>query len=166
MKLAIIAVGAGTLVAASLVSAPMAHADERVCRGSIGAATVDNLRVPTGATCTLTGTQVQGTVVIERDGRLAASTVRVVGNIQAEGHTFVSVGSSTVGGSIQLVQGGGASIRANQVTGDVQTFTNRGTQVISGNRINGNLQCKENVPAPTGSDNLVGGNKEDQCRGL
>lgn len=166
MKLAIIAVGAGTLVAASLVSAPVASAEERVCHGSIGATTVDNLRVPTGATCSLTGTDVEGTVKVERGGRLVASTVRVVGNIQSEGHTSVSVGSSTVGGSIQLKQGGGASIRANRVTGDVQSFTNRGTQVISSNRINGNLQCKENVPAPTGSGNIVGGNKEDQCRSL
>jgi hypothetical protein len=38
--------------------------------------------------------------------------------------------------------------------------------VISSNRVNGNLQCKENQPAPTGSGNTVGGNKEDQCQRL
>ena len=76
------------------------------------------------------------------------------------------VATSRVGGSIQLKQGGTASILRNRVTGDVQSFTNRGTQTISYNRINGNLQCKENVPAPTGTGNIVGGNKEDQCRRL
>jgi hypothetical protein len=45
-------------------------------------------------------------------------------------------------------------------------FANRGTQSVTGNRINGNLQCKENVPAPTGGGNIVQGNKEDQCARL
>jgi hypothetical protein len=38
--------------------------------------------------------------------------------------------------------------------------------VISQNRIDGNLQCKENNPAPTGGGNVVQGNKEDQCKRL
>lgn len=74
--------------------------------------------------------------------------------------------STAVGGSIQLKQGGSAQIRANRVTGDVQSFTNSSAQTISKNRINGNLQCKENRPAPTGSGNIGGGNKEDQCSRL
>jgi hypothetical protein len=52
------------------------------------------------------------------------------------------------------------------VNGDVQYFTNRGTISIRSNRIDGNLQCKENQPAPTGGSNVVQGNKEDQCRRL
>ena len=78
----------------------------------------------------------------------------------------MNASSSTVGGSIELKQGGTAAIRANNVTGDVQSFTNTGRQTISNNRINGNLQCKENAPAPVGSGNVVGGNKEDQCQNL
>ena len=57
-------------------------------------------------------------------------------------------------------------VRRNRVTGDVQSFSNRGAQLIARNRINGNLQCKQNVPAPRGWGNVVGGNKEDQCRRL
>jgi hypothetical protein len=45
---------------------PAALAEEKVCRGSIGARTVDNLRVPQGATCTLNGTFVKGTIKVER----------------------------------------------------------------------------------------------------
>lgn len=37
---------------------------------------------------------------------------------------------------------------------------------ILANRIDGNLQCKENVPPPTGGDNIVQGSKEDQCATL
>ena len=38
--------------------------------------------------------------------------------------------------------------------------------LIEGNVIDGNLQCKENRPAPTGGNNRVGGTKEDQCSSL
>jgi len=161
----VIAVSA-VLLATSLATAPVAHAEERVCRGTIGAQTVDNLRVPQGASCTLEGTRVQGTVKVEEGARLTARSIRVVGNIQAEGHRHVVVRRSEIGGSIQLKQGGSALIRANCVAQDVQSFTNRGAQTIALNRIDGNLQCKSNDPMPTGSGNTVGGNKEDQCATL
>jgi hypothetical protein len=38
--------------------------------------------------------------------------------------------------------------------------------VVLRNRVNGNLQCTESRPRPVGGFNVVGGNKEDQCRGL
>ena len=52
------------------------------------------------------------------------------------------------------------------VGGSVQVFQNSGGVAISRNRIDGNLQCKENSPAPTGGGNVVQGNKEDQCARL
>ncbi|MBW4556972.1 MAG: hypothetical protein KME59_13680 [Trichormus sp. ATA11-4-KO1] len=45
-------------------------------------------------------------------------------------------------------------------------FQNTGGLTIKNNRIDGNLQCKENRPAPTGGGNIVQGNKEDQCSRL
>jgi hypothetical protein len=42
-----------------------AYADERVCRGTIGAGTVDDVKVPKNATCTLNGTKVEGNVKVE-----------------------------------------------------------------------------------------------------
>lgn len=151
---------------AAMATAPSALAEERTCRGKLGAITVDNLRVPSGATCTLNGTRVEGTVKVERGATLKASSIRVKGNVQAEGAKFVGIASSTVGGSIQVVQGGGSTADRNLVNGDVQYFDNRGTIKITRNRIDGNLQCKENVPAPTGGSNTVQGNKEDQCARL
>jgi hypothetical protein len=147
----------------SVALAPSASAEERSCRGSLRAITVDNLRVPQGATCTLTGTIIKGTLKVENGATLRARSVRVVGNIQAEGHLAVTVLDARVGGSIQLTQGGSAELNRNRVTGDVQSFTNNAAQRFTSNVINGNLQCKENVPPPTGSANQVGGNKEDQC---
>ncbi len=170
-----------------LAVAPPAAAEERTCRGTLGAVAVDNLRVPQGASCTLNGTRVQGTITVERDATLRASGVRVIGNVQAENHKFVSLsGSSTMGGSVQLDQGGRfvianneiegsiqvvsnrgeSSLRRNAVNQDIQVFGHRGGIAIVNNRVDGNLQCKENSPAPTGGGNIVQGNKEDQCRNL
>ena len=160
------AVGVGALLVSGLGPAPAAHAEERVCRGTIGQTTVDNVRVPAGAFCALNGTRVRGTVKVERGGRLSAYRAGIVGNVQAEGHSNVSVGWTVVGGSIQLKQGGGALLRYNAVKADIQLFTNRGSEGVYYNRVNGNLQCKSNIPAPHGRGNVVGGNKEDQCRRL
>jgi hypothetical protein len=158
-------VAAGALATSMLVSSP-AHADERTCRGTIGATTVDNLRVPQGAVCKLNGTTVKGTITVQARATLRAERVRVVGNVQSENARRVVVRGSSVGGSIQHVQGGSAEIRNNRVEGDVQMFRNDARIAITGNRIDGNLQCKSNSPAPTGGANRVGGNKEDQCRRL
>jgi cytoskeletal protein CcmA (bactofilin family) len=175
------------LSGAMLLPAGAASAEERVCRGSIGAVTVDNLRVPQGATCTLKGTFVKGTVKVERNARLKAIGVRVVGNVQAENARNVVVNQgSRIGGSIQIVQGGAARIVGNRINGDIlfddqtwlltananriggslQAFQNTGGLTIRNNRIDGNLQCKENKPAPAGGGNVVQGNKEDQCARL
>ena len=172
---------------ALLLPAGPASAEERVCRGTIGAVTVDNLRVPQGASCRLEGTYVQGTVKVERNATLRAFDVRVIGNVQGENARNVVVrNGSTVGGSVQIVQGGAARILGSVITGDIlfddqggalaananriggslQAFQNTGGVTINNNRIDGNLQCKQNVPAPTGGGNVVQGNKEDQCRGL
>jgi hypothetical protein len=176
----------GATVAAAAFPAGAA-AEERSCRGTIGAATVDNLRVPQRANCVLKGTRVKGTVKVERAAVLDARTVRVVGNVQAENAAKVTVrASSRIGGSVQVKQGargkvissfvnadilfdenrGPLAIRDNVVGGNVQAFQNRGGIEISRNRIDGNLQCKANSPRPVGGGNVVQGNKEDQCRRL
>jgi hypothetical protein len=171
---------------AGIATAAPAMAEERTCRGTIGAVTLDNLRVPQGATCTLNGTRLQGTIRVELGATLKAATVRVNGNVQAEGARSVTLLDSRVGGSVQLVQGGAANIRRNTVIadllfddnsgsvagvnnhigGNLQAFQNTGGVAVSRNRIDGNVQCKENAPRPTGGSNVVQGNKEDQCRFL
>jgi hypothetical protein len=172
---------------AVVTAAPNAGAEETTCRRSYGSVTFDNVRVPRGATCTLNGTTIKGTLKIEGGGTLKASSIRVVGNIQGEGHRSVTInGTTRVGGSIQLDQGGwfkidsarvtgsiqvksnsGSSrLNRNVVNGDIQVFSHRNGISITSNRIDGNLQCKGNRPAPTGGGNVVQGNKEDQCRRL
>jgi hypothetical protein len=173
------------LLAATLPQA--AFGEERSCRGTLGGITVDNLKVPAGATCTLQGTRVKGTITVRRGATLRATGIKVIGNIQAENAKNVVVnGASRVGGSIQIKQGGGASVRGtrvnqdiqydhnrkplraenNRVGGNIQVVGNRGGAAIAGNVVIGNLDCKENSPAPTGGGNRVHGSKTDQCERL
>jgi hypothetical protein len=176
----------GGALLALIPAAPVA-AETRICRGEIGARTVDNVKVPDGATCVLRGTTVKGTVTVEENATLRAIGVRVVGNIQGEDSRRVVVrDGSRVGGSVQVVQSGIVKVLGSRVDGDVlidendrqnvvrqtmvggniQAFQNTGGVVIAGNRVDGDLQCKENRPAPTGGGNIVDGSKEDQCRRL
>jgi hypothetical protein len=176
-------------VLAVTVAAPAAVAEERVCHGTIGATTVDNLRVPQGATCTLNGTKVEGTLKVESGARLYAEGIRVIGNVQSEGFQVVSLRSgSRVGGSVQLEngqRGGLGRVIATRINGDLQFFSNEarmvarndtilanlqamsntGGLVIENNTISENLQCKQNNPPPTGGGNTAG-DKEDQCARL
>ena len=176
------------MVAVTAAAIPsLALADEKVCRGTIGGKTLDNVKVPKGATCTLKGTKVKGTIKINSGGRLEAINVNVIGNVQGENARNVIVRKgSRVGGSVQIVQGKRAKVVASNVKGDilyddqsgrvivrnttvggnVQAFQNSGGVLIKANDIDGNLQCKENKPAPTGGNNKVDGSKEDQCKNL
>ena len=171
-----------------LPTSSVARAEEIDCQDdSLGAVTVDNLRVPQDATCMLNGTHVQGTIKVETGASLTATGVRVIGNVQAESAEAVNVlAGSIISGSIQIKQGvaaqvdqvrvngdiqfesnhGTLSATRNQVGGNLQAFQNTGGVAIADNIIEGNLQCKENDPAPTGEGNLVKGNIEDQCVGL
>ncbi len=49
------------------------------------------------------------------------------------------------------------------IAGDLQLFSNLGGTTVSGNRVSGNLQYQDNLPAPVGGRNIVAGNREDQC---
>lgn len=184
----ILAVALTSVLALTMV-APVALAEERVCRGTIGSRTVDNLRVPSGATCTLNGTRVEGTIKVENGATLYANGVRVKGNIQSEGFKNIRVkDGSRVVGNVQLnngQSGGEAKLvstringdlqfdsnaarivaRSNTVGGNLQAVQNTGGVELTRNTIAENLQCKENEPPPTGGGNTAG-SKEDQCAAL
>lgn len=177
---------AGLAIGAALLLPSAAGAEERTCRGSLGATTVDNLRVPQGATCELNGTRIQGTLQVQRAATLIARGIHVNGNVQGENARRVALRASRVGGSVQVVQSGSALVRGtrikqdilydenralvksinNVVDGSIQAFQNRGGVRVVGNDVDGNLQCKANVPRPTGGNNVVEENKQDQCMRL
>lgn len=157
------------------------------CRdASIGAIALDTVFVPDNAVCELFGTRLKGSVQVGRNATLFAADVAVNGNLQGEGSALVTVaGASTVGGSVQLKQGGAATLQDLRVGGDLQLDTMAGSLFVQGSRLggslqamgnrggltlldntmDGNLQCKDNLPPPQGSGNSAT-QKEDQCVGL
>lgn len=156
---------AGLILTGTVATAPGASAADRTCRGTIGKVTVDNIKVPKGATCTLKGTRVKGNVTVASGAALTAHSMRVDGNVQSSGHRSIALGDNVVDGSIQLKSGGKTYVNRNIVDGDIQIFSNkRGAKNVYDNRVDGNLQCKSNTPAPKGARNKVKGNKEGQCR--
>lgn len=55
---------------------------------------------------------------------MRATGIRVIGNVQAKNARLVVLrGGSRVGGSVQIVQGGGARVVASNVTGDIGEAT-------------------------------------------
>jgi cytoskeletal protein CcmA (bactofilin family) len=166
--------GATSLPMPTIVPSPTAKPvsgedtnDDGYCTGSIGAVTVSELIVSKNSICTLNGTRVKGNIKVQSGATLFAYGVSVDGNIQAEGASRVEVHSgSFVDGDIQLKYSGMAVVSGVRINGNLQSFENWGNQSFTSNRIGGNLQCKENNPAPTGSSNVVDGNKEDQCAGF
>jgi hypothetical protein len=161
------------------------------CRTTVTGTTKDVVFVPQNATCTLNNTNVEGNIIVSNGATLIARGVRVKGSIQSEGHARVTVVRSTsrvstingdiqikqgrsatvtsarIGGSLQVEQNNGAfNFSSNTIGSDLQANANTGTGLtIRSNRINGNLQCQSNVPAPVGSGN-VAASKEDQCARL
>lgn len=163
MFFAIRALLAAAVGAVSLMSAAGVQADERVCRGNLGAEQIDgNLHV--AEACALSGTRIGGNITVGSKARLSADAVRVGGNIQADGAAAVVVGSGArIGGNIQIEGSGNIRVSGSTVGGDIQLFGNRGAISVRDNRIAGNLQCKSNRGRLSGGNNEVGGNKEDQC---
>ena len=128
-----------------VVFAPAAQAEERTCRGTIGSRTVDNLRVPQGASCTLNGTKVEGTIKVERNATLVANTIRVKGNVQSEGFKNITLRqNSVVVGSVQLengLDGGAGRVLNSRVNGDLQYFSNEARMIARGNTPLANFQA-------------------------
>ena len=153
---------------------------------TIGAIRLDSVTVPAGASCTLLGTGLNGSIEVGAGARLIAENVNVTGGITSDGAAELRIGgASLVGGSVQVQRGAGATLSGmaitgdlqidamagpvsasnNRVTGNLQAMGNRGGVALLGNRMGGVMQCNDNLPAPTGSAN-VATLKQDQCLGL
>ena len=145
----------------------IAKAEEIRCQGSLGRITVDNLKVLEGKICHLQGTTVKGNIVVNNGAILKASYIKVNGNIEAEGARAIHINYRTiVGGNIKIKQGESVRIINSNIKGDIQLESNFRNVIISQNYIGGNLQCKQNQLYPIGGNNIVDGNKEDQCANL
>ncbi len=154
------------------------------CTGTLGAGTVSVVRVPAGTTCRLLGTTVTGDVVVGLGGQLVARRATVGGDVIArrarrvsitsrtlvEGNVVLTHGDSGVIGAAQIrgnlrwsMQTGLGTIRHTVIGGDLVASGGIGRLVISGNRIRGDLRCRENLRAPVTGVNLVAGRRTGRC---
>ncbi|MEJ2599445.1 MAG: hypothetical protein P8Z00_14005 [Anaerolineales bacterium] len=168
----------------TLASSASAPAGDTLCTGSLGAVQVDNLVVPEDAACTLNGTIVGGNLTVRKNATLMAYAVQVSNDVQADDAATVNLyPGSSVGHNLKIVKSGAAEILSVDVDNDLQISENdravsvagstighnlkaeknTGGVSINSNHIDGNLQCKDNDPPPTGSGNIVLGNLEGQC---
>lgn len=178
------------ILAAGLILPAGLLAEDTQCNGTLQGSH-DNVIVPQSAVCNLSNAQLNGSVYVQRNGaltisgrtyingnvisedggrfvRIVGSSVRVGGNVQIKYNYDTSAiqQGTTIGGSLQYVENPGHLFASNVFIGsDLQLFKNTGGATLTRNTIRQNMQCKENVPAPTGSGN-VAGDKEDQCKGL
>ncbi len=174
-----------------LSAAPAAQAEDYECRGTLGPVTiVGALIVPDDATCVLSGTQVQGSIVVKSRADLDATNVTVTGGLQGESPASVIVRDSRFGNSISLSKAEDVnnpsagkidisgtyvngdiqlqdnrepiSLHSNEIVGSVQANNNTGGLEITGNQIGNGLQCQGNNPPPVGGGN-VAKQKQGQC---
>ena len=93
------------------------------------------------------------------------------GQVKLEKNTFTGVWNvvgNQIGGNLQYFESTGvgtANISGNTVGQDLQLFKNSGATTLNTNTVRENLQCKENVPPPTGTGSTAR-SAEDQCAAL
>ncbi|MGK5683662.1 hypothetical protein [Actinoplanes sp. URMC 104] len=99
-------VAAGVL--AGLVPAvPAGAALVTHCVGTGGAVTVPNdLYVPAGESCALTGTTVTGNVSVAAGGNLVVTGGRLAGDVRVAGNGYLDASDTTIAGPVVLAAGG------------------------------------------------------------
>jgi hypothetical protein len=124
------------------------------CNGTLPPGTYDNIIVPPGATCTINGSVIRGSVLALRDSRLFMSSDQVVDFIKGDGADIVHIVATTVGEQIFLhngtLSGGG---------GFLNVLISNGTVVRNGNIHVQNMQADiiaiMNVTVERGSIELI-----------
>jgi ubiquinone biosynthesis protein UbiJ len=152
---------------------------------SLGAATYASVTVPASARCELRGTRLTGNLELGPGASVDSVNSEIAGSVQGDGPGTLQMSGGRVDGAVQTQRGAATTLagvriggsvqfdaatgllwlQALTVTGDIQLIGNRGGAVLNDNRAGGNLQCKDNLPAPGGSGNRAA-SKQDQCSAL
>jgi hypothetical protein len=161
--------------------------DNATCILSAGASVTGNTTVGNSATLLIQSATITGNVQGNNCAFVGLINVTVGGNVQigncrgtSNDPYAVVVEESTIGGDFQCQNNTVAQYSCvlflSHIIGNVQVMNNVSSSslppLILGNRIAKNLQCQNNVPAPTNlsNPNTVTGNpnqsSEGQCKGL
>ena len=130
-----VVLGALALTALTVLPAsPAFAAPDTNCTGSIGAVTIPGkLVVPDGATCTLNGTHILGSVEVKINSTLRATRIRVEGDALANQARLASITSgSYVAGHVQFSKGITATFTGSTPYGGVELVENSGRATLTG----------------------------------
>lgn len=162
----IIGIGAATAILALAASpAAMADAEPTVCDGVIANASVGDLLVPYGASCTVDGSYVSGSITTETDaGSLTIRKSLIDGDVQVDSSHGLRVDRAVVTGELRVVEptaavelttsafNGAASIQA-----PLATLTVGGDEVGRGNVFGAGLRVRAAFGATAIERNVVRG---------
>jgi len=152
-KLAI--ASAAVTVVSVLVAAPSANADLVThCVGTGGAVTVPNdLLVPAGQSCALTGTTITGNVSVAAGANLVVTGGHISGEIQVAADGYLDAGDTDVGGGIDLASGGYGVFLKDTGTGSI-TVRPKGSATIDSFLFTENAGIDGTVTASAGEVRL------------
>jgi hypothetical protein len=122
---------AALTVLSVLVAAPSASADLVThCIGTGGAVTVPNdLLVPAGQSCSLTGTTITGNVSVAAGANLVVAGGHISGDLRVAADGYLDATDTTVGGPVVLAAGGYGVFLKDTQSGSV-TVRPKGTATI------------------------------------
>jgi hypothetical protein len=112
------------------------------------------------------GTTIAKDVLAEETATVVIATGASIGKLEALRSGRVTMSGVRVAGDVKFEENTGAIVAdGNSVAGNFEAYLNSGGASFNMNVIRGNMQCKENLPAPTGAGNTAA-IKEDQCAPL
>lgn len=162
-----------TAIVLSLSVTPTYAVGTTVCTGTLSSGTYQNIKVPTGATCTLNDVTVNGNIKGQAGASLIMSSSVVNGNVKLKSPATIGIGGPPLTGPIigNTIRGNlyikGATsdvlIADNTINGNVKVRKASGPSVVVGenaqNRIKGNLNVSNNnSPFGRVTGNVVNGN--------
>jgi hypothetical protein len=144
------------VTAAALTIAPTSASADLVthCVGTGGAVTVPNdLLVPAGQSCALTGTTVTGNVSVAAGANLVITGGRISGEVQVAADGYLDAGDTAVGGGIELASGGYGVFLEDTGTGSI-TVRPKGAATIDSFLFTENAMIDGTVTANAGEVRL------------
>ncbi|MET8255200.1 hypothetical protein [Micromonospora sp. NPDC005197] len=147
------------VIAASVLAvAPTAHADLVThCIGTGGAVTVPNdLLVPAGESCALTGTTITGNVTVAAGANLVVTGGRVSGEVRVAADGYLDATETSVDGQVVLAAGGYGVFLSDAQTGAV-TVRPKGSATIDSFLFAEAATIAGNVTVGAGEVRLDGG---------
>ncbi len=150
-------------VAIALPYQEAAAAPGTTCAGNINSVSspiIGNLIVPNGATCTLSGpnVEIQGNVKVGKNANLICADSTITGNVVARGSDAITFINCTVQGNVTIANSNDVFINASTIDGKLTLRGNTEVVVLS-STIGGNATCARNVAQFFDGNTFLANNK-------